>query len=71
MRGDSADPLASAGGLDLQSKRYTIELYAQAYNALNHTNALNYSGVIASPFFGRATSASAPRRIEIGARMGF
>jgi len=71
VRGDSADPLASAGGLDLQSKRYTIELYAQAYNALNHTNALNYSGVIASPFFGRATSASAPRRIEIGARMGF
>ena len=71
VRGDNADPLGSVGGLDGLNKRYSIELYAQAYNALNHTNALNFSGVIASPFFGRATSASAPRRIELGARMGF
>jgi len=71
VRGDNADPLAGAGGLDVQTRRYTIELYAQAYNALNHTNALNYSGVLTSPFFGQATSASSPRRIEIGARMGF
>ena len=71
VRGDNADPLGSVGGLDGLNKRYSIELYAQAYNALNHTNALNFSGVIASPFFGRATSAAAPRRIEIGARMGF
>jgi len=71
VRGDNADPLGSMGGMDGQSKRYTIDLYAQAYNALNHTNALNYSGVLTSPFFGRATSASSPRRIEIGARLGF
>jgi len=71
VRSDNADPLGGIGGMDAQNKRYAIELYAQAYNALNHVNALNYSGVLTSPFFGRATSASAPRRIEIGARLGF
>jgi hypothetical protein len=72
MRGDNADPLGSmGGGRDGQNKRYSIELYAQAYNVLNHFNALNYSGVVSSPFFGRATSAAAPRRIELGTRFSF
>jgi hypothetical protein len=71
VRGDSADPLASMGGVDGAGKRYAIELYAQAYNALNHVNALNFSGVVGSPFFGQATSAAAPRRVEIGARLNF
>jgi hypothetical protein len=72
VRGDSADPLASAGGMgDGQSKRYSIELYAQAYNLLNHFNALNYSGVMTSPFFGQPTSAAPARRVEVGARLGF
>ena len=70
VRGDSADPLSGIGG-DVQNKRYALELYAQAYNALNHTNALNYSGVMTSPFFGQATSAGAPRRVDIGARLTF
>jgi hypothetical protein len=38
---------------------------------LNHMNAINYSGVVTSPFFGQATSAAAPRRIEIGSRLTF
>jgi len=38
---------------------------------LNHTNALNFSGVLTSPFFGQATSAAPPRRVEIGARLSF
>ena len=59
------------GGAEGQNKKYTLELYAQAYNALNHVNALNYSGVVSSPFFGRATSAAAPRRVEIGTRLTF
>jgi hypothetical protein len=53
------------------AKRYGLEFYAQAFNLLNHTNALNFSGVIASPFFGRATSAAPPRRIEVGTRVTF
>jgi hypothetical protein len=53
------------------SKRYAIECYAQAFNILNHTNPLNFSGVVASPFFGQATSAAPPRRVELGARLSF
>jgi hypothetical protein len=53
------------------AKRYSVELYAQAFNVLNHTNALNFSGVETSPFFGQATSAAPPRRIELGARFSF
>jgi hypothetical protein len=71
VRGDSADPLGNVGGADGQTKRYAIELYVQAYNALNHVNALNYSGVTASPFFGQPTSAAPARRLEIGSRLTF
>jgi hypothetical protein len=71
VRGDNADPLSGMGGVDVQNKKYTLELYAQAYNMLNHMNAINYSGVVTSPFFGQATSAAAPRRIEIGSRLTF
>jgi hypothetical protein len=53
------------------AKRYSVEMYAQAFNVLNHTNALNFSGVETSPFFGQATSAAPPRRIELGARFSF
>ena len=71
VRGDNADPLGSVGGMDDGGKRYAVEFYAQAYNALNHVNALNFSGVVGSPFFGQATSAAAPRRVELGARLNF
>ena len=71
VRGDNADPLSSMGGMDSAGKRYAVELYGQAYNALNHFNALNFSGVVSSPFFGQPTSAAAPRRVELGARLSF
>jgi hypothetical protein len=71
VRGDNADPLSGMGGIDGAGKRYGLELYAQAYNALNHFNALNFSGVVGSPFFGQPTSAAAPRRVELGARLNF
>ena len=71
VRGDSADPLSSVGGGGDMNKRYGIELYVQSYNLLNHMNALNFSGVMTSPFFGQPTSAAAPRRIELGARLTF
>jgi hypothetical protein len=53
------------------AKHYALEIYAQVFNLLNHTNALNFSGVLTSPFFGHATSAAAPRRMEVGARLSF
>jgi hypothetical protein len=70
MRGDNADPLSGMGGGE-QSKRYSLEFYAQGHNLLNHTNPLNFSGVLTSPFFGQPTSAAAPRRFEIGTRFNF
>jgi len=71
VRGDNADPLGGMGGLDGQNKRYIVELYAQSYNTLNRVNALNFSGVLSSPFFGQSTSAAPARRIEVGTRFSF
>jgi hypothetical protein len=71
VRGDNADPLGSIGGGSDMNKRYGVELYVQSYNLLNHMNALNFSGVMTSPFFGQPTSAAPPRRIELGARLTF
>ena len=71
VRGDNADPLAAAGGMGDAQKRYSVEVYAQAYNLTNHFNAQNFSGVMTSPFFGQPTSAAPARRVEIGARLGF
>jgi hypothetical protein len=58
-----------SGGAD--DKRWRFELYVAGTNIFNNTNLLGYSGVMTSPFFGQATSASAPRRLELGARFGF
>jgi len=40
-------------------------------NALNLVNPQNFSGVRTSPFFGRATSAAAARRLIVGTRVFF
>jgi hypothetical protein len=71
VRGGDADPLSSIPADGLNNKRYGIVLYAQSYNLLNHMNALNFSGVMTSPFFGHPTSAAPPRRVEVGARLTF
>ena len=71
VRGDNPDPLGSMPSGDAQNKRYALELYVQSYNVLNHVNALNFSGVMTSPFFARPTSAAPARRIEIGTRVSF
>jgi hypothetical protein len=38
---------------------------------LNHTNLGVFNGVLTSPYFGQATSAQAPRRMEVGLRLNF
>ena len=55
----------------MSGKRWRTELYVQAYNLLNHTNPVNFTGVQTSPFFGHATSALPARRIESGLRFSF
>lgn len=66
--GDGAAPPALPGAA---TKKYRMEFYAQAFNLLNHANLGAFTGVQTSPFFGQATSAQPPRRIELGMRMNF
>ena len=40
-------------------------------NAFNHRNFNNPSGVMTSSFFGQATTAQAPRMVELGVRFNF
>jgi len=50
---------------------FRFEIFARATNVLNLVNAQNFSGVLTSPFFGRATSAAAARRLVLGMRAFF
>jgi hypothetical protein len=60
-----------AGSPDQANSRYRLGLYAQAMNALNHTNATAYSGVVSSPYFGQPIGTMPGRRIEVGVTFGF
>ena len=53
------------------SKRWNMEFYAQVSNLFNHTNPVNYTGVLTSPFYGRPTAALPGRRVETGLRFSF
>jgi len=66
--GDGAAPPSIGMGA---TKKYRLEFYAQAFNLLNHANLGVFSGVQTSPFFGQATSAQSPRRMELGMRFNF
>jgi hypothetical protein len=59
------------GGGGRTNNLFRIEIYARATNVLNIGNAQRFSGVMTSPFFGQATSASAARRIVLGTRVSF
>ncbi|MCU1266621.1 MAG: Outer rane receptor for ferrienterochelin and colicin [Acidobacteria bacterium] len=63
----AAPPSMPSGG----TRRFRLEFYAQAFNLLNHTNLSSFVGVETSPFFGHATSAQMPRRMELGTRFNF
>jgi hypothetical protein len=63
-------PLGGFSG-GAENKRWRFEVYLAAQNVFNHTNWFGYSGVMTSPFFGRPTSASSPRKIELGTRFSF
>ena len=54
-----------------ENKRWRFELYLAGTNLFNRTNPLAFSGVMTSPFFGRATSAMPARRLEVGSRFYF
>ena len=53
------------------NSRYSMELFVQAQNILNHVTHSGYTGNLSSPFFGTATSVGAPRDVNIGLRFNF
>ena len=68
VRGDGdTNPLADMPAGE-RAGRFGLEFYAQAFNLLNRLNASSFGSVVASPLFGRAVAASAPRRVEVGVR---
>jgi hypothetical protein len=69
VRGGGGGPFMMMG--DGANNRYKIEFYLQAFNALNRANLQGYVGNLRSPYFGKPTSASAARRIEVGMNFGF
>jgi hypothetical protein len=49
----------------------TLEMGVEAFNVLNHTNLEDFVGNLLSPFFGTATSALAPRQLQLSLRLRF
>ena len=46
-------------------------LFVQAQNLTNRANYLGYSGTVISPFFGRPTTVSGMRKIDVGLGLNF
>jgi hypothetical protein len=53
------------------NSRYSMELFAQASNVLNHVSPTGYTGNMTSRFFGQATGVSGARDLNVGLRFNF
>jgi len=53
------------------NSRYSMELFAQASNVLNHVSPSGYTGNMLSPYFGQATGVSRARDLNVGLRFNF
>jgi uncharacterized protein (DUF2141 family) len=56
---------------DQGNARYRLQLYVQAQNLTDRANYLGYSGTVISPFFGKPTTVSAMRKIDVGLGLNF
>ena len=66
--GDGPQMVVMEGG---GNQKYRLDLYVNIQNVFNKVNYNAFVGNQLSSFFGTATSAGAPRRIEVGASLGF
>jgi len=57
--------------MEQSNNRFRVDFYVQGYNLLNRVNYVNFSGNLLSPFFGRPTSSTAARRVEVGFQFAF
>jgi hypothetical protein len=69
--GDGGGPVVREMIMDGTASRYRLDLYAQISNLFNTTKLNGFVGNQLSPYFGQATSAAPPRRIEVGASLSF
>jgi hypothetical protein len=53
------------------NQRFTMEIFAQAQNILNHVTRTQYVGNLSSPFFGQAIGVGNARDINVGVRFNF
>jgi hypothetical protein len=70
-RGVGFNNLQSISNWAQQEQRIQLNVFANMSNAFNTVNLGTPSGVMTSPFFGKSTSASNPREIEVGMRFQF
>ena len=68
--GDGGSPVQMVM-MDGANTRYRLDLYVQAFNLFNTANLNGFVGNQLSPYFGSATSAAPPRRVELGASVSF
>ena len=59
------------GGGNPGNSRYSMELFAQASNILNHVTRTGYVGNLSSPLFGTPVNYGQPRDINVGLRFNF
>jgi hypothetical protein len=57
--------------MEATNARYRLDVFLNIQNAFNSVNYNAFIGNQLSPFFGTATSAAAPRRVEVGFSLGF
>lgn len=55
----------------VENWRYRLGFFVNVQNVTNRANYIGYSGVLISPFFGRATSVTSPRKVDIGINLTF
>jgi len=65
--GDGPQMVVMEGG----AQKYRLDVYMNIQNAFNNVNYNAFIGNQLSSFFGTATSAGAPRRVELGFSLGF
>jgi hypothetical protein len=59
------------GGGNQNNSRYSMEVFAQASNILNHVTRTGYVGNLSSPLFGTPVNYGQPRDINVGLRFNF
>lgn len=57
--------------MEANNQKYQLNVFLNIQNAFNNVNYNAFIGNQLSPFFGTATSAQAPRRVEVGFSLGF